>query len=346
MHAVFRFCLAIAVGLTVGSAPARADNPFGVMLWPSGNDDLSLVAARAKGLGVGWLRPPAVFVDRWQTGVACPICAEPARTGLDVALTVRNGGRDYAPRHPSSAPADLESYKRTLASILDSWKPRILVVENEENNPQFYRAGSSSADSIDAYGRELTAACGVAHARGIACTNGGLTGDAAAALTWLALLERGVPEIACNFAKRAFSQEDSGQSGESLCRYQTPAEVPADLKTALLHDGDRLLALYRSAPIDMVNLHWFGHDAAVFANEVDVLAHASGKPVMSNELGQRRGDSDAVYVRPLLRAAFAAGLKPAIWFSIDTPSTLSLFNDDGSLRQTGQEFAHQMSGRK
>ncbi len=346
MPRLMRFAFAVLLGLAVRIGPASADNPFGVMLWPGGGDDLALVAARAKGLGVGWLRPPAVFVDRWQMDVPCPICAEPARAGLDVALTVRNGGRDYAPRRPSAAPADLEAYKRTLASILDSWKPRILVVENEENNPQFYRTGASSAESIAAYGRELTAACGVAHARGIACTNGGLSGDAAAALTWLALLERGVPEAACNFAKRAFDREDARQAGENLCRYRTPAEVPAETRTALLHDGDGFLALYRSAPIDMINLHWFGHDATVFVNAADVLAHAGGKPVMSNEIGQWRWDADPIYVRPLLRAAFAAGVNPAIWFSIDTPSTLSLFNDDGSLRQTGREFVHQMSGRR
>jgi hypothetical protein len=343
---VFRFFLAGILCLAIDIGAAKADNPFGVMLWPDGSDDLSLVAAKAKGLGVGWLRPPAVFIDRWQEDAPCPICAQPSRAGLDVALTVRNGGRDYAPRRPSSAPIDIESYKRILASILESWKPRILVVENEENNPQFYRAGSSSTESIMAYGRELKAACDVAHAKGIACTNGGLSSEAAVGLTWLSMLERGTPDVACRFAKRVFYDENTKTAGDSLCTYQTVDQVPAELKTSLLHDGDRLIALYKSAPIDMINLHWYGHDAGSFANVADVLMRISGKPVMSNEIGQWRWDADPIYVRPLLRAAFAAGVNPAIWFSIDTPSTLSLFNQDGSLRQTGKEFAHQMSGRK
>jgi hypothetical protein len=316
------------------------------MLWPGGSDDLSLVAARARGLGVGWLRPPAVFTDRWQAGAPCPVCDEPARAGLAVALTVRNGGRDYAPRLASTAPTDLDGYKRTLASILDRWKPAILVVENEENNPLFYRAGSAPSEMIAAYGQELTAACAVAHARRIACTNGGLSSDAVAALTWLAMLERGTPDTACGFARRAFYREDAQQAGESLCRYQTAEQVPNEVKAALLQGADRLLALYKSVPIDLINLHWYGHDAGALANVADVLAQASGKPVMSNEIGQWRWEADAVYVRPLLRAAFAAGVKPVIWFSIDTSSTLSLFNEDGSLRQTGREFAHQMSGRR
>jgi hypothetical protein len=337
---------AVLVALAAAGGPARADNPFGLMLWPDGGDDLSLVVAQAKGLGVGWLRPPAVFIDRWRADAPCPVCDEPGRAGLDVALTVRNGGRDYAPRRPSTAPTDMDGYKRTLSAILDRWKPRILVVENEENNPLFYRAGSSSTDMTAAYGRELAAACEVAHARGIACTNGGLSSGAAAALTWLALLERGEPERACRFAMRAFYSEDFKDAGDGLCRYQTAAQVPDDVRSALLHDGDRLLALYKSAPIDRVNVHWYGHDPGVFVTVTDELSKASGKPVMSNEIGQWRWDANPTYVRPLLRAAVAAGVAPAIWFSIDTAATLSLFNPDGSLRPTGREFAHQMSGRK
>jgi hypothetical protein len=338
--------LLLLLGLTVSSEPAWADNPFGLMLWPTSPDDLTLVSARAKGVGVGWLRPPAVFIDRWQIGIPCAICQQPSRAGLDVALTVRNGGRDYAPRQPSYAPLDLERYKQVLSSILESWKPRILVVENEEDNPQFYRGGPTSEENIVAYGRELKTACAVAHAQKIACANGGLSGESAIGLTWLSLLERGTSEDACKFAKHAYYREGDKDAGESLCRYQTPAQIPEDVKTALLRDGDRLLALYKSAPIDMVNLHWYGHDAGVFANVVDVLARASGKPVMSNEIGLWRWDTEPIYVRPLLRAAFAAGVNPAIWFSLETPSTQSLFNEDGSLRQTGREFAHQMSGRK
>ena len=341
-----RFARVLILGLLLHCRPAWADNPFGVMLWPSSGEDLSLVAAKAKGLGVGWLRPPAVFIDRWQIGAPCPICAQPSRAGLDVALTVRNGGRDYAPRQPSFAPTDLDSYQRSLTSILKSWNPRVLVVENEENNPLFFRGGGMPSDNVAAYGRELTAACSVAHSQGIACANGGLSSDVAAGLTWLSMLEHRSPEAACTFAKRAFYGENHPHTADTLCRYQAPEQVPADVKTALLGDGERLLALYRSAPIDMVNLHWYGHDAGVFANVVAILAHATGKPVMCNELGQWRWDSDPIYVRPLLRAAFAAGVNPVIWFSLDGPATQSLFNEDGSLRQTGKEFAHQMSGRK
>lgn len=325
---------------------AWADNPFGIMLWPNGSGDLSLQAARARGLGVGWFRPPAVFLDRWRPGTLCPACVGPGRAGLNVALTVRNGGRDYEPRRASTAPTDIDGYQRLLASVLDAWKPDILVVENEETNPQFYQAGSSPAELASAYGRELAAACTVAHAKSVACANGGLSGNIAAGLTWLALLDHGPADSACNFAKRAFYDENDKEAGSRLCVYQSLAQVPAPLRASLSQGGDFLLAAYKNAPIDRVNIHWFGHDAGAFANVATVIGQATGKPVMSNEIGQWRWDADPIYVRPLLRAAFAAGVNPAIWFSIDTPATLSLFNEDGSLRPGGIEFAHQMSGRK
>jgi hypothetical protein len=122
--------------------------------------------------------------------------------------------------------------------------------------------------------------------------------------------------------------------------------VPEEVTAALLQNADRFLAIYKRAPIDAVNFHWYGHDATVLATVADALARATGKPVLSNEIGQWRWDAGPANVQPLLRAAVAAKLKLAIWYSLDTPNTASLFNQDGSLRRTGVEFARQMSGRK
>ena len=327
-------------------APARADNPFGIMLWPTDAGDMPLLAARARGLGVGWFRPPAVFLDRWQGLPACPPCGAPRRAGLKTALTVRNGGSDGLPRRPSSPPDDLPAYRHTLADVLDAWKPDLLVVENEEGNPRFFETGRTPAETAAAYGRELGAACEIAHAKGAACANGGLTGDRAAAFAWLTLLSRQDADTACDFARRAFSEPNDRDRGQRLCAYRSADEVPAAVRAAMLGNIEDLLAQYRTQPVDRVNLHWFGHDAGALAIVAQLLAQATGKPVMSNEIGQLRGDSDPANVRPLLRAAFASGLDPAIWFSIDTPTTVSLFNLDGSLRPGGREFVHQMSGLK
>lgn len=331
--------------LLAGTRAALADNPFGVMLWPSRSEDLTLLTARANGLGVGWFRPPAQFIDRWRAG-PCPSCDAVHRSGLAVALTVRNGGRDQPPHQPSTPPADLARYEQTLASILDAWKPAIVVVENEENLPTLYQAGDTPAATAAAYGRELAAACEIAHQRGIACTNGGLSFDAAAGLTWLDLLDRGKTDQACAFARRTFYDETDADAGQALCAYKTSAEVPPAVKSGLLHNAAELLVTYRDLPLDMVNFHWYGHDATALATAADTMTRLTGKPVMSNEIGQRRWDADPANVRPLLRAAFASGVNPAIWFSLDTPLTVSLFDQSGSLRPAGREFAHQMSGRK
>jgi hypothetical protein len=42
----------------------------------------------------------------------------------------------------------------------------------------------------------------------------------------------------------------------------------------------------------------------------------------------------------------AGHLLAAIWFSNDGADTQSLFDAAGRLRPAGEEFAHQMSGRK
>jgi hypothetical protein len=122
--------------------------------------------------------------------------------------------------------------------------------------------------------------------------------------------------------------------------------VPDSLLHELLQNADLLLPVYRASPIDAVNIHWYGGDANALAQTIGVIERLVGKPVMSNEIGQRRTDADPAHVRPLLRAAFAGRMKLAIWYSVDSEDSVSLFEPDGRLRPAGEEFAHQMSGRK
>lgn len=335
-----RRSLLVALFLLGFAWPARADNPFGVMLWPNpALSDLSMALARAAGLGVGWFRPPAVNIGAWRVGHACPECKAFAHSPLRVALTVRNTA---AANRPSTPPADLEAYKKTLGSILDSWKPALLVVEYEENLPSFY----TSPDRARDYGRQLAAACEVAHARSIACTNGGLSYEAAALLAWLATVEHGGNERACDFARRTLYRKGEPQAGAKFCARDGTARLDNKDSADRLADARALLDIYKASAIDAVNFHWYGHDAAALSETVDLLGRLTGKPVVSTEIGQRSWDADVERVRPLLRAAFAAGLRTAIWFSLDTPGTVSLFNGDGTLSPAGVEFAKQMAGKR
>jgi hypothetical protein len=53
---------------------------------------------------------------------------------LQLVLTVRANGRGQA----TAPPSDLAAYQRTLSQVLDTYRPAILVVENEENSALFY----------------------------------------------------------------------------------------------------------------------------------------------------------------------------------------------------------------
>ncbi len=316
------------------TAAALADNPFGVMLRPAPDEDMAIMVARARGLGVAWIGPPLIILDRTQQTSArtCTACAVFAGAGLHIALTVQASGGGGAPSHP---PEDVDAFKRRLSGILDAWTPDLLVVENEENSAASYQ---SKGDLPAAYGVELNAACDIAHAKRIACTNGGLTGRSAAALTWLGYLNDGNSAFACDFAKRTLP--DSG----TLCSYHQTQDVPAQTRAQLIASAAGLLAVYTKSSIDAVNFHWYGADARAFAEIVAYLNRATHKPVLSNEIGQRPGDANPANVRPLLRAAFASGLKLAMWYSIDGANSVSLFEKDGRLRPAGWEFQRQMSG--
>ncbi|HMA52060.1 MAG TPA: hypothetical protein VKP60_20015 [Magnetospirillaceae bacterium] len=318
------------------SPAARAENPFGVALWPAPGQDLSLMAARAGALEVAWFRPPTLYVDRWRPESNCPSCRALAKTGLSVALVVRNTGRDAPPRRPSAPPEDVEAYARIVGAMLDQWHPALLVVEEEEN--RLYRFAGTAVD----YRKELETACKASHQRGIPCANGGLSYEAVTAATWLQLLKDGKPDIACDYAKRAFYERFG-----TVCSYRRAGDVPPDLREKLLQGADALLPIYKTAVfLDSVNFRWNGGDAVALAQTIEAIGRVTGKPVISTDFSLRRSDSDPRHVRPVMRAAMAGGMKVAIWTSADGEDSTALFDEQGRLRPAGQEFAHQMSGRK
>jgi len=322
------------------SHPARAENPYGVMMWPvAGFQDFSVALARSAGLGVAWFRPTNVYIDRLPKSGACSECTALLRSPLRLALTVRNApgaGR------PSTPPSDMEDYKRRLGTILDLWKPQLLVVEQEEDLPATY----SALDVSKAYAQQLEAACQVAHARSILCTNGGLSYEATSVLIWLAFADRGKMEQACAYARGTLYQKGRPDAGAILCPKGGQILIDSKARSDQLALARKLLDVYKKSPIDAVNFHWYGHDAGTLSETVDMLKRLTSKPVLSNEMGQRPWDAEPGRVRALLRAAFASQMVTAIWLSMDTQNTVSLFDEDGSLRPAGKEFAHQMSGRK
>lgn len=319
--------LGAAMALSAFISEARADNPFGVMLFPNPGEDFSLTLARARGLGVAWFRPPTVALQSGNVGVPAPF----VRSGLKLAITIRNS-TDASSRTAARPPTDLPAFRKSVAAVLAAWRPNMLVVETEEDSRALFDG------EPEAYLAELTAACTVAHDAKAQCANGGLTGKAAAALTWLNFLgTKNQADRACDFAKRVLPEE-------KLCAYRSVAEVPKDLRARLVGPAEALVQAYKTAPIDMINFHWFRGDSRAFVEIAGYLSRVTGKPAMTNEFGQRKGAADPQEIRPLLRAAFAERMPVAIWYSVDTADTVSLFGPDGRLRTTGWEFQRQLSG--
>lgn len=309
------------------------------------------VFAKVRELGATHFRPPEVMVDQWLAagGGQRAAAGRLRQSGLKLILTVRNNGHNARGREriPTSPPKDLKRYQEAIAEILDAYRPKVLVVENEENAPPFYYDGTrrgvwdSPEDGIDtvrAYARQLFAACEVAHERGVLCTNGGLTSGAAAALTWFYYLEQDQPKRACDFARRAFYTRQDPRAGERYCQARSAAQVPAKLRDKIVRIARPLLEVYRRAPTDLVNFHWYIHDPQALQEAVRYLRTATGKGVMTNEIGQWQWDADPAAVQPLLQALTDAQVRYAVWFSIDTGHARGLVNQDGSLRPNGEAF--------
>jgi len=265
----------------------------------------------AKALGAVYLRPSSIFLDEWNG--TCPECDIALKAGLQLVLTVRANGR----RQATSPPGDLAAYQRTLSQVLDTYRPALLAVENEENSALFYTGTPQE------YARELEAACQVAHQKGIPCTNGGLVSTLVALLVWEHYRQNGQEPKAQDFAARAFTAEEQRQLNSPKAQEQ-------------IRKGQVLLASYRAAGADYANFHWYIADAQALAEAVAYLSAQTGLPVVTNEIGQHSDDPNQTTA--IMGKVMELGLPIAVWFSIDAPKARGLVNMDGTLRPTGEAF--------
>ncbi len=284
-------------------------NPFGVML-PSQLVRSSQGIQVAKALGAVYFRPSSIFLDRWNgRSLECDVAL---RAGLRLVLTVRNSG-------PSATvpPRDLSAYRRTLGQVLDTYRPAVLAVENEENSALFYTG------TPEEYAAQLKAACQVAHARGIPCTNGGLVGTLVALLVYDHYRQAGQWAEAEDFAARALPPDVRRQLASPRAQEQ-------------IRKGKALLAAYRAAGVDYVNFHWYIADTRALEEAVAYLRAQTGLPVITNEIGQWTDDPNQTTA--VMSKIVQLGLPIAVWFGLDGPKARGLVNLDGSLRPTGEAF--------
>lgn len=296
------------------SPPAAAPpgTAFGVMLGAAGMG-LDRRIAVARTLGVRYIRPNDIRIPGWR-GSDLEVSAF-SQAGFQIVLTVRNA--PAGPRAPAHPPADLLAFQRTLGEILDVHHPALLVVENEENSALFYRGTPQE------YGAELRAACQVAHARGVRCTNGGLVSVLVALLVYDGYRAAGQTARAEAFAARAFTPAQRQRLGGPQAREQ-------------LTRGWALLRQYRAAGADFLNIHWYIPDPQALREAVAFLRGQAGLPLVTNEIGQH--DDNPQTTTALLEAVAELGLPFAVWFSIDAAQARALMDPNGTLRPTGEAF--------
>jgi hypothetical protein len=222
--------------------PGGDSNPFGILISLNSPKRQSMVQS----LGVAYFRPDqAISADQWDG--QCLQCDLALQNGLKLILTVRaNGGR----QNPSSAPSDVAAYQKTVGDILAKYHPSVLVVENEEDSPNFYTGTPQD------YSGELKAACEAAHCAGVKCANGGMVSNDVALVVWDDYFERGATAPACDFARRAFNADQA----QLLCGVKTLDEIPAHERAALTKDK-AFLQVYKTSGADYMNFHWYIADS-------------------------------------------------------------------------------------
>lgn len=311
---LFASCGDTSVGPPSGGGAPEGDaalsaNPFGVML-PS-----QLVRApggigTARVLGAVYYRPASIFLEQWDG--RCIECDLARSEGLRLVLTVRNNGPSA-----TSPPSDLSVYRRKLGQVLDEYRPALLVVENEENSSLFYEG------TPEEYAAQLTAACQVAHERGIRCANGGLVSALAALLVYDHYVSTGQSGRAEGFLSRAFTPAQRQALNSPAVREQ-------------LQRGKELLSAYRGAGADYVNFHWYIADTRALAETVEFLETQTGLPAITNEVGQFT--DDPAQTTTVMAEIVRLNMPIAVWFGLDGPQARGLVDEDGSLRPTGEAF--------
>ena len=315
--------IALASSTPVGAQ--TTGNPFGVMLAGSTSDHVAV----ASDLGARYVRR-LVSVATWNG--RCGGCGAYSAAGFGIVLTVRNNGTHDVPTTP---PASLAVYRSRLEEIVDSVRPALLVVENEEQSRRYYTG------TADEYEEQLRVACEVAHSRGIQCTNGGVPNPLAIQMTYIRFLDQGKRQEADSYARRVTLTDAEYRRLTDRAR--------RDEVRGLAEYGYGFVDRYRSAGADFINFHWYRADAKGFAQTVNLFRSRTGLPVVSNELGQYNDSRSQI--EGIMGVVVRKEMPYAIWFSIDLyveaqdRETRALHNGDFSLRPHGDAYRDFVASR-
>ncbi|MEO8713083.1 MAG: hypothetical protein ABI405_13210, partial [Parafilimonas sp.] len=291
----------------------------------------------AKALGVNYIRA-RIDLSSWTgSNDAYDIYKD---AGLKVLLNINSGVPRSATGEPAPIPfpTDMAAYSKTLNSILDKYKPEVVVIENEEDNPNYH---SGDADN---YINELKTGIQVAHSKGLKVTNGGITYREVCLIIYDDMLQHGKQQEAKEFAQNVFPPALMMRLGNT-----SNPQIKRQLEF-----GRKIFEAYKTLDLDYINFHWYEPvkarganginkndtivDTKIFEFVANYIKTATGKQVMSNEFGVF--NTSPTLVRGLLQAVYNANLGYAIFYSADGGEgrAVALQNVAGDLRENGAAF--------
>jgi hypothetical protein len=257
----------------------------------------------AKNLNAKYVRT-TIAIDNWKGRYA------PYETyienGIKVVLNVNCTSNDVQ----TAFPKNLIGYRQIFFSITNTYQPPVIVVENEEINPHYH-----SGPMTD-YINMLRVALDVCHRKGIKVTNGGIYGPQLEVLTYRYLQTKD--------QKRADSFAENCMEKSEVKDAQNPGrDEDLEKKVSQL---DTLLNFYPN--LDYINVHLyepFDPDVVakskvntatpvVVADIREYLIARTGKPVITNETGQRHNNNPAL-VTSMLQVYDRLKFPYAIWYS-------------------------------
>ena len=294
-------------------------NPFGVSIDHRMTLDTRIKVA--KELGVKYYRTSIVTVG---ASYYEPFDIKKVRdSGFQVELGIRNRSsysgdlRDFA-NNPDVYPADMNVFRTTIAKAIDDIRPYILIIGNEAGVPDHF------SGTPEQYEQMLKVGCEVSRSKNVPCASDGLLSGSVVFLTYYNYLETNQTDKAKSYRERAFESWQKKYSDDEI--------------EQRINKLKSWISAYKNAAPDYVNMHWYVSDAQALEESVRYMEQAVGKPVISNETGQR--NEDAAKLTSIMQKYVDLNIPFVTWYSSTAGAAqpTALQTSDGTLTNLGAAF--------
>ena len=244
---------------------------------------------------------------------------------------------------------NLVLYRQKLTELLNTYKPEVLVVENEEANATYYTGTAQE------YLNLLNIAIEECKTRNIKVTNGGFTARMSKLLVWDYYNSTGQTTKANEYAQKVFP--DTLLNTVGVAGYL----ASNGSLNQTFQKAKELLNAYKTNQMTYVNIHWYEpakegdfptanienidhSDMKGFQETIEVFRLITNKPVITNEIGQF--NNKGTLVTDILQKCYDLNLPYVIWYSgdgADFGNAKALYNGSGVLRESGVAFKNFIS---